>query len=131
MDQIVKAGGPLAAHVKQVYLDAQPPAGTSMWSMMWDELLVASLIDPTVIKKSETMYLDVDTDHGSKYGDTVVWKKPEDMPTFFLPYSGPRPVDREKWMGHLMTPAGLHPASVQTEVDVEKFVRFFVLSLSR
>jgi purine nucleosidase len=131
MDQIVKAGGPLAAHVKQVYLDAQPPAGTSMWSMMWDELLVASLIDPTVIKKSETMYLDVDTDHGSKYGDTVVWKKPEDMPTFFLPYSGPRPVDREKWMGHLMTPAGLHPASVQTEVDVEKFMRFFVLSLSR
>jgi purine nucleosidase len=131
MERIVKAGGPLAAHVKQVYLDAQPPAGTSMWSMMWDELLVASLIDPTVIKKSEAMYLDVDTDHGPKYGDTVVWKEPEEMPTFFLPYSGSRPVDREKWMGHLTPPAGLHPASVHTQVDVEKFMKFFVMSMSR
>jgi purine nucleosidase len=131
MDQIAQAGGPLAAHVKQVYLDAQPPAGTSLWSMMWDELLVASLIDPAVIKKSGTMYLDVDIDHGPKYGYTVVWKKPEEIPTFFLPYSGPRPVDREKWMGHLMPPAGLHPASVQTEVDVEKFMKFFVMSMSR
>jgi purine nucleosidase len=131
MERIVKAGGPLAPHVKQVYLDAQPPAGTSLWSMMWDELLVASLIDPTVIKKSETMYLDVDIDHGPKYGQTVVWKKPEEMPTFFLPYSGPRPVDREKWMGHLTPPAGVRPASVQTEVDVEKFMKFFVMSMSR
>jgi purine nucleosidase len=131
MVQIVKAGGPLAAHVKQVYLDTQPAAGTSMWSMMWDELLVASLIDPAVIKKSETMYLDVDTDHGPKYGDTVIWKKPEHLPTFFLPYSGPRPVDREKWMGQLTPPAGLHPASVHTEVDVEKFMSFFVMSMSR
>jgi inosine-uridine nucleoside N-ribohydrolase len=131
MEQIVKAAGPLAAHVKQVYLDTQPPAGTSMWSMMWDELLVASLIDPTVIKKSETMYLDVDTDHGPKYGDTVIWKKPDRLPTFFLPYSGPRPVDREKWMAHLTPPAELHPASVQTDVDVEKFRRFFVMSMSR
>ena len=131
MEQIVKAGGPLAAHVKQVYLDAQPPAGTSMWSMMWDELLVASLIEPTVIKKSETMYLDVDIDHGPNYGHTLVWKTPEDVPTFFLPYSGPRGVDREKWMGHLTPPAAVQPASVQMEVDVEKFMKFFVMSMSR
>ena len=102
-----------------------------MWSMMWDELLVASLLDPTVIKKSETMYLDVDIEHGPKYGQTVVWKKPEDLPTFFLAYSGPRPPDREKWMGHLTPPAELHPALVQTEVDVEKFRKFFVMAMSR
>jgi purine nucleosidase len=131
MEQIVKAGGPLAAHVKQVHLDTQAPTGTSMWSMMWDELLVASLIDPTVIEKSETMYLDVDTDHGSKYGDTLIWKTPEHLPAFFLPYSAPGPVDREKWMRRLTPPAGLHPASVQTAVDVEKFMRFFVMSMSR
>jgi purine nucleosidase len=131
MEQIVKASGPLSAHLKQVYLDAQPPAGTSMWSMMWDELLVASLIDPTVIKKTETMYLDADIDRGPKYGHTVVWKKPEDLPTFFLPYSGPRGVDREKWMGHLTPPAAVQPAAVQTEVDVEKFMKFFVMSMSR
>src|SRR5271155_3443050 len=53
MQRIVKGGGPLAGMVKKVYLDGAAPAGTSMWSMMWDEVLVASLIDPAVIKKSE------------------------------------------------------------------------------
>ena len=66
-----------------------------MWSMMWDELTVASLIDPSVIKKSETMYLDVDTSHGPSYGHTLIWKKPDDVPSFFLPYSGPEGADRE------------------------------------
>ena len=131
MRRIVSTGGPLANHVKQVYLDRQPPAGTSMWSMMWDELTVASIVDPTVIRKSETMYLDVDITHGPKYGHTVIWKPAEDVPEFFLPYSGPRPVDKEKWRGHLTPPAHLHPASVQMEVDVEKFEKIFVDLMSR
>jgi inosine-uridine nucleoside N-ribohydrolase len=130
MRQVVNAGGPLANHVKQVYLDTPPPIGTSMWSMMWDELTVASLIDSAVIKKSETMYLDVDIDHGPKYGHTVIWKPPSDVPTFFLPYSGPRPVDRTKWLGHLSPPPQLHPASVQMEVDVPKFEKLFVELMS-
>ena len=89
MRRAVQAGGPLAGHLKRMYLDFQPPKGTSLWSMMWDELTVASILDPSVIKKSETMYLDVDIDHGPKYGHTVIWKKPDDVPQFFLPYSGP------------------------------------------
>jgi len=89
--------------------------------MMWDELTVASLLDPSVIRKSETMYLDVDIDHGPKYGHTVIWKPQADVPEFFQPYSGPGPVDRSKWLGHLTPPAQLHPASVQMEVDEQKF----------
>lgn len=130
MRQIVDGGGPLAHHVKEVYLDTPPPAGTTMWSMMWDELTVASLIDPSVIRKSETMYLDVDIDHGPKYGHTVVWKPPRDVPAFFLAYSGPAPVDREKWLGHLTPPPQLHPASVQMEVDVARFEKLFVELMS-
>jgi inosine-uridine nucleoside N-ribohydrolase len=130
MRRIVDAGGRLGGHVKQVYLDTQPPAGTTMWSMMWDELTVASLIDPSVIKKSETMYLDVDIDHGPKYGHTVIWKPPSDVPTFFLAYSGPGPVDRAKWLGHLSPPPRLHPANVQMEVDVPKFEDLFVKLMS-
>ena len=126
MKEVVKAGGPLAGHVKQVYLDTPAPAGTTMWSMMWDELTVASIIDPTVIKKSEEMYLDVDIGHGPKYGHTVVWKKASDVPEFFLAYSGPRPVDREKWLGQLRPPAHLHPASVQMEADAAKFEKIFI-----
>jgi inosine-uridine nucleoside N-ribohydrolase len=93
---------------------------------MWDELLVASLVDPTVIKKWETMYLDADVEHGPKYGDTVVWKQQGSGPVFFLPYSGPGGPDREKWKGHLTPPSQLHPARVQMEVDVEKFDNIFV-----
>jgi purine nucleosidase len=131
MRRVVEAGGPLAKHVSQIYLETQPPSGATIWSMMWDELLVASIINPSVIKKSEVMYLDVDIEHGPMYGNTVIWKKPSDIPTFFLPYSGPRPVDREKWMGHLTPPPQLHPASVQMEVDVEKFDNIFVQVMSR
>ena len=126
MQRVVQVGGPLTNYVRSSYLDFVPPAGTSLWSMMWDELLVASLIDPSVITKSETMYLDVDISHGPDYGHTVVWKKPEDIPHFFLPYSGPGGPDRDKWIGHLMPPPQLHPASVQMEVDKTKFEKIFV-----
>lgn len=130
MKQVVATGGPVAKHIQENYLDAKPLAGTSMWSMMWDELLVASLLDPTVIKKSETMYLDVDIQHGPKYGYTVVWKRPAELPTFFLPYSGPRPPDKGRWASHLTPPEQLHPATVQLEVDVAKFEKIFVDVLS-
>jgi purine nucleosidase len=126
MQTIVRAGGPLANHVKETYLDRKAPSGTSMWSMMWDEVLAASLIDPSVIKKSETMYLDVDITHGPKYGHTVIWKEIPDFPQFFLPYSGPSAVDREKWKEHLAPPSHLQAAHVQMEVDVAKFENIFV-----
>ena len=93
--------------------------------MMWDELLVASLIDPSVITKSETMYLDADISHGPSYGHTVVWKR-EGLPKFFLPYSGPGGPDRDHWVGHLTPPAQLHPASVQWQVDQPRFEKIFV-----
>jgi len=130
MRRIADAHAPLSDHVRRLYLEAKPPAGTTVWSMMWDELTVASLLDPSVIKRSETMYLDVDTTHGPKYGHTVIWKPLPDIPTFFLPYSGPGPVDRAKWQGHLVPPAHLHPASVQMEVDAEKFENLFVEIMS-
>ena len=130
MERIARSGGPLADHVRKNYIDAAPPAGTSMWSMMWDELMVASIIDPSVIKKSETMYLDVDISHGPKYGYSMVWKEPKDVPTFFLPYSGPHPPDRAKWKSHLTPPPQLHSASVQTEVDASKFDDLFVRIMS-
>jgi inosine-uridine nucleoside N-ribohydrolase len=126
MRRVAESGGPLAKHVKQIYLDAQPQGGTTLWSMMWDELTVASMIDPSVIKKSETMYLDVDITHGPKYGHTVIWKPAKEVPTFMQPYSGPQAADQAKWIGHLTPPAHLHPANVQMEVDKEKFEEIFV-----
>jgi inosine-uridine nucleoside N-ribohydrolase len=126
MRRAAQAEGPLASHLTKMYLDYKPPKGTALWSMMWDELTVASILDPSVIRKSEIMYLDVDIDHGPKYGHTVVWKKMDDVPEFFLAYSGPDGPDREKWLSHLVPPRQLHPASVQMEVDVKKFEDIFV-----
>lgn len=130
MQRIVEAGGPLADYINDYYVKFKPLPGTTQWSMMWDELLVASLLDPSVITKSETMYLDVDISHGPDYGHTVVWKKPEGVPQFFLPYSGPGGVDRSKWAGHLEAPADLNPAGVQMEVDEKKFDDLFVEVMS-
>lgn len=131
MRRVVARGGRLARHVQQVYLDAHPPRGTSLWSAMWDEILVAAILDPSVIKKSETKYLDVDITHGPKYGHTVVWTPPAGVPTFFLAYSGPDGVDPAKWQGHLAPPAHLHPATVHLEVDAPKFEDIFVELMSR
>ena len=81
---------------------------------MWDELTVASLIDPSVITETETMWLDVDITHGPKYGHTVVWSRPssEPQPSFFR-FSGPEPMDLDKWKPLSEPPSHLHPSTVQ------------------
>ena len=40
---------------------------------MWDELAAAAWIDPTIITKEETLYVDVDVTRGVNYGDTLSW----------------------------------------------------------
>jgi len=40
---------------------------------MWDEVAAGVLIDPTIIKHSEKVAMDIDTDHGATYGATLSW----------------------------------------------------------
>lgn len=40
---------------------------------MWDELSVVAWLDPSIITRSEKLYLDVSTDKGATYGDTLAW----------------------------------------------------------
>jgi len=40
---------------------------------MWDELAAMAWIDPTIISASQTLYVDVNLDHGYNYGDTLTW----------------------------------------------------------
>jgi inosine-uridine nucleoside N-ribohydrolase len=126
MRRVVEQGGPFAEHIQSLYLDFDPPDGLSQWSAMWDELAVAALIDPSIITESRTMWLDVDISQGPKYGDTLVWERPEGPPSFFLPHSGPEAVDRDKWAGHWEPPEHLQPATVQMAVDIERFEDLFV-----
>jgi purine nucleosidase len=40
---------------------------------MWDELAAIAWLDPAVITRTRKLYLDVSTDPGPSYGDTLVW----------------------------------------------------------
>jgi purine nucleosidase len=64
MDEIGKTERPAAQYVsKYAYVGGY----------MWDELAAAAWLDPGIITKEETMYLDADIDHGAGYGNTLSW----------------------------------------------------------
>jgi Inosine-uridine nucleoside N-ribohydrolase len=46
---------------------------------LWDELAAAAWIDPTLIRDERYVYMDVSTDHGPTYGDTLIFTD-EDKP---------------------------------------------------
>ncbi len=131
MRPIAASGGRLANHIQSTYLDYESQDGNTVWGMMWDEVTVASLLDPTVISKWEELYLDVVIDHGPTYGETRVWRKPPAELSFFLAYSGPDPMNTESWAEHHRLPFGRHPAQVQMGVDLERFNSFFIELMSR
>ncbi|HTQ56064.1 MAG TPA: nucleoside hydrolase [Bryobacteraceae bacterium] len=65
--RIESRGTPLARYISRYF---QPGQGADF---MWDELAAAAWIDPSVITRSETRYMDVDLDHGAGYGNTLTW----------------------------------------------------------
>ncbi len=40
---------------------------------MWDELAACAWLDPSIITKEETLYVDIDFERGPDYGDTLTW----------------------------------------------------------
>jgi purine nucleosidase len=40
---------------------------------LWDELAACAWLDPTLITKEKTIYMDIDLSHGPSYGDTLTW----------------------------------------------------------
>jgi len=40
---------------------------------LWDELAAVAWLDPSIITKSQKLYVDVNVDHGAGYGDTLAW----------------------------------------------------------
>lgn len=76
-------------------------------SYLWDELAAAAWLDPSIITKSQKLYLDVNVDHGAGYGDTIAWA-PGNQPG----------------MGEMLV-------EVQVDLDKAKFYREFVELLTR
>ncbi len=93
----VKAGDSPAARYVGTYARLR-----GQYNYLWDELAAAAWLDPSLITKKETRYLDVDLDRGAGYGNTLSWTE-QDKPKL-----------------------GLHPAEVQVDVNTEKFYKLFV-----
>lgn len=67
--EIEASGTPLAQYVARYF---HPGMGSDY---MWDELAAAAWIDPTLITKSEMLYMAIDLDRGAGYGNTLTWSE--------------------------------------------------------
>jgi inosine-uridine nucleoside N-ribohydrolase len=74
----------------------------AQYNYLWDELAAAAWLDPSVITKKETRYMDVDLDRGAEYGNTLTW------------------ADSEK------PKVEVQPVEIQVDLDTEKFYNMFV-----
>lgn len=72
------------------------------YNYLWDELTSAAWLDPSLITKKETRYMDVNLDRGAGYGDTLTWSE-DNKPK--------RDVGR---------------VEIQTDLDTDKFYKIFV-----
>ncbi|MGB0034070.1 MAG: nucleoside hydrolase [Candidatus Acidiferrales bacterium] len=61
--EIAKSPSPASQYIAK-YADEE---------FMWDELAAAAWLDPTIITKEESLYMDINIDHGAGYGNVVVW----------------------------------------------------------
>ena len=72
------------------------------YDYLWDELAAAAWLDPSIITKKETLFMDVDLDRGAGYGNTLSW------------------VARDK------PKIEVQPVEVQDDLDLDKFYKMFV-----
>lgn len=103
-DEIVAADTPLTRLIKETmgpFYEKHP----DVHSQMYDQLTVASLIDPTLVK-AQDLYVDVDINHGPDYGTSLGAKQP--------------------WEGG----EGAVKVSVQYDVDFNRFIQMFVKRVS-
>jgi len=76
------------------------------YNYLWDELTSAAWLDPTLITKRETRYMDVDLDRGAGYGETLTWS------------------DHDK------PKRDVQPVEIQVDLDTERFYQMFVQLLT-
>jgi inosine-uridine nucleoside N-ribohydrolase len=72
LDRIKVADTPAARYISQYTV-------VRKYSYLWDELAAVAWLDPSIITKKETRFMDVDLDRGANYGSTLTWAD-EDKP---------------------------------------------------
>jgi purine nucleosidase len=63
IDQVAKSNSPAAQYIAK-WADEE---------YLWDELAALAWLDPTIITKEESVYMDIDISHNAGYGNTLVW----------------------------------------------------------
>src|SRR5216684_808704 len=76
------------------------------YGYLWDELAAVAWLDPGIITKKETRFMDVDLDRGANYGNVLTWAA-EDKPK-----------------------AEVRPVEIQVDLDTQKFYKMLVDLLS-
>jgi inosine-uridine nucleoside N-ribohydrolase len=107
--RIGQSQNPVAQYIKSFHRQ-QPPGSDPdwvPWIFMWDEVSVASVLDPTIITNQREMYVDVDIDHGIDYGYTLAWE-----------------LDQQH-------PPGVRKAWVQFDLDLERFYDLYAGLMTR
>jgi purine nucleosidase len=94
----IKAGDSPAARYVGQYARLH---GEYEYNYLWDELAAAAWLDPSLITKKETRFMDVDLDRGAGYGNTLTW------------------TDHDK------PKLELQPVEIQVDLDTEKFYKMF------
>jgi len=97
IEQIAKSPNAAAQYVAK-YAEA---------NILWDELAAVAWLDPSIITKSQKLYIDVNTDHGAGYGDTLAW-----------------PPGQQPGTGEALV-------EVQQDLDKQKFYKEYIELLSR
>ena len=97
-DRMAQAKTPFTAYLRK-YAELDFP--------MWDELAAAAWLDPAIITRRQTLYMDIDIDHGAAYGNTLSW----------TPGSQPG--------------LGEQTVTINADVDLERFARLYVELMQR
>ena len=71
--EIAKADAPVARYLTQF----------SRGSYMWDEISAIAFLDPSIITRSQELYVNIDIDHGPSYGQTIFADKDVKVPSWW------------------------------------------------
>jgi len=103
--KIAEGNSPIAHYFNEIQLKKNFPDPVAHF--MYDQLAVLSFIEPAIIKRAETMFVNVDIDHGPSYGTTLFWNDK------LRPMPGSRTVE------------------VQLDVDYSRFVDSFITLMKK
>jgi inosine-uridine nucleoside N-ribohydrolase len=107
--RFAQSSNPVAQYIERFHV-RQPPGFDPGWEpyiFMWDEVSVASILEPSIITDIREMYVDVEIDHGIGYGNTLAWD----------------PLEHQ--------PLGVAKAMVQFDLDLERFYELYVELMTR